>query len=319
MNTDSFEAVWGSPADAQSILNLINLVQPQVPWSLSHFQWQFRDSPYGPAKLYLVKKLNGQVVSLYAAIAQRIAINGKSFQARMVQDVMTHPDYRGRGFLHDLGRRCLDDIRSTGEIGYTFPNERSEKSFRRNGWKELCPIPTRIKLLDKERSSDVKNEVEVLPLKGPFGNSLAEIWKLSNLQIGVDRNTDFLNWRYSKPNIEYRKFIINSGEGLLILKFYSSSNEKSLHICDLFVKENCQGIIPSILSFCEDLGRTEKANFLTAWLPEKHPYADPFNAVGLKIQNSSSRFFFVYPTTESIGLIQDPTLWHLSHGDSDVY
>ncbi len=73
----------------------------------------------------------------------------------MVQDVMTHPNYRGRGFLHWLATVCLEDMRNDGAIGYTFPNKLSEGSFRRTGWAELSPIPLRskdLRLTDRQSS-----------------------------------------------------------------------------------------------------------------------------------------------------------------------
>ena len=89
--------------------------------------------------------LEKKVVAIYAAVPKKIKFENYNFKARMIQDVMTHPDYRGQGFLHKLSAICLADMKKNKEIGYTFPNEKSEKSFRRNNWHELCGIPLRTK------------------------------------------------------------------------------------------------------------------------------------------------------------------------------
>ena len=33
-----------------------------------------------------------------------------NLKGRMIQDVMTHPDYRGQGYLHKLSAICLEDM-----------------------------------------------------------------------------------------------------------------------------------------------------------------------------------------------------------------
>jgi Acetyltransferase (GNAT) domain len=182
MELNGLTAGMATLQDETALLALINLVQPHVPWTREHLYWQFFDSPVGPAKLYVIR--DGEViVSLYAAIRQILEVDGQRFEGWMIQDVMTHPDFRGRGFLHYLASLCLADIKWSGGIGYTFPNDRSEGSFRRTGWAELCEVPYREKALGDGSRSAGGPRVELFD--GPFGPCTADVWDTAGVGVGV--------------------------------------------------------------------------------------------------------------------------------------
>ena len=107
-------------------------IQPQIIRSIELLQWQYLESPGGPGQIFTLWE-SETLAAVYCAVAQRFQVGPIIFLGRMVQDVMTHPNYRGRGFLHRLATVCLEDMRNDGAIGYTFPNELSEGSFRRTG------------------------------------------------------------------------------------------------------------------------------------------------------------------------------------------
>jgi GNAT superfamily N-acetyltransferase len=301
------------------MLALINLVQPSLPWTKEYLNWQFFATPAGPARLYGFQDANGDLVSLYAAIAQRVLDQDRVVPARMVQDVMTHPDYRGRGFLHLLAERCLSDMKQSGEIGYTFPNEKSANSFQRTGWKELCVVPARQKALSPVEAIEPPPDIDVSPVVGAFEDSIASIWQASGLGCGVERSTEFINWRYAKPATEYFKFQVNATDGFLVLKIYRTSTHQVLHICDLLVREDRRSLIPKILQFSECFASSKKASVLTAWLHEAHPYATYFDQLGLFLRVNPSRRVFVYDGKPRNSGLTDARRWHLTQGDSDVY
>src|ERR1700680_4648736 len=132
-----------SENDSGQILGLINRIQPGTPWNSEHLRWQYLEPQAGPANLYGIRDPQGNLIAFYSAVAHRVKIGNQIIIARMVQDVMTHPDHRGRGYLHQLAEECLENIIQSGEVAYTFPNQKSENSFRRTGWTELGRGPWR--------------------------------------------------------------------------------------------------------------------------------------------------------------------------------
>lgn len=297
--------------DADELLALINLVQPHIPWDSQRLHWQFFSPPAGPARLYVVRE-SGRIVSLYAAVPLAVQHAGGVRRSFMIQDVMTHPKYRGRGYLHELGRICFADLRAGGDLGHTFPNERSEGSFRRNGWTALCRVPEWTMALAEHSGSHAR----VQPCDA-FGAQADEIWAEAGLDTGVRRDCAYLEWRYSKPGVAYQRYAIEGDRGFLVLKLYSG-DRKLLHICELVVRASARGLIPGVLRFCFSTGYRLGAQTLTAWLPPQHPYAAAFAAAGLGFQRGNRTVFVTAPADLLPGLGEERR-WLLTQGDSDVY
>ena len=302
--------------DTNSILELVNLIQPNIPWSKEYLEWQFFECPAGPSNIYGIKNLEGKIVAIYCAIPKIIKVESKEIKGRMIQDVMTHPDYRGRGFLHYLANLCLVDMKKKGEIGFTFPNEKSEKSFRRNNWHELCSIPLRIKILDK--NPEPKVTLDVTSVDKNFDQSISSIWEQSGIKIGVKRDADFLNWRYRKPGAKYFKFILNSNQGFLVLKIFNENQKNFLHICDLVVREDKKDLILKAFEFCEQFGKKNNCHIITGWSNKNHLYAEYYDRFKMNL-SLIKRYSFVYFNEEKFKNLKNPEMWYLSKGDSDVY
>lgn len=305
-----------TPKDEAALLTLINLVQPHVSWTREHLYWQFFNLPARQAKLYVIKD-GDAIVSLYAAIPQPFWVDGRQVEAWMVQDVMTHPDFRRQGFLHHLADRCLQDIKQSGVVGYTFPNDRSEQSFRRCGWTELCEVPHRS--MDLVNRHDARRWPKIERLENDFDRGADEVWDRAGLGVGLRRDRKFLNWRYTKPHNTYYRFRIDDDRGLLVLKVYSNESGRTVHILELLLREQNREVLPDILSFCLDFAARQGAESVTAWLPGSHPYAPHFDAAGLLLTPTRKRFVFVQSPPEYAGRVEDPGAWHLTQGDSDVY
>lgn len=317
MDLARFSAGVATEKDEAALLTLINLVQPHVPWSREQLSWQFFEGPAGPAKLYVIRD-GAAIISLYAAVPQWLSVDGRVVEARMVQDVMTHPDFRGRGFLHQLGASCALDLERAHAVGYTFPNNLSEKSFRRGAWSELTTVPARTKaLLDTPRGDD---DLPVAEVESFAGGWAGEVWSASEIPLGIRRDDDYLNWRYRKPNNRYFKFKVGANRGLLVFKIYEDGARRILHLLELVLRANSRALLPDLLRFCERFGRTHAAESLTAWLPDGHPYASGFDEAGLTIDSSRVRFVFVRPAPGvAADRLTNAAAWHLTQGDSDVY
>lgn len=318
---DGVAVRYATRADSGPILNLVNLIQPEIPWTPEHLQWQFFGSPGGPPRVYVIEDSAGEVVSLYAAVAQRLQCGEKVVTARMVQDAMTHPDYRGRGFMQHLGQLCREDMEEPGEVGYTFPKVKSTSAnnFRRNGWHELCEVPLRRKGL--AGTGQDRGDVLIRPLpRGEFFDCRAtEAWEQSGLSIGVRRDDAFLNWRYAKPGIAYMRFWIGDASGFLVLKSYFQDGRRTVHLCDLVVKQAQGSLVPRVLRQCESLAFGLGAEEVTAWLAAEHRYAADFDAQGWIVEPKGTHSIFVLPRKDASADFFNPASWHVSQGDSDVY
>jgi len=305
----------GTEKDAAIILELINVIQPEDSWSLEHFLWQYYTGTMN-TMVYLIFHQN-VLVSLYVAVPKRINIQGEIREGFMVQDVMTHPDYRGQGFLHYLSSLCTKAILERNEIAYTFPNKHSENSFRRNGWTELSKTPLRTMTVDSSEKSHNK-EFAIEPT-AQFDERVDKIWNESGLQIGVQRDSSFLNWRYSRPATSYFRFYILKDKGFLILKLFNNGDKRILHVLDIVISKSATDYVPSVLTFIKQFALKNGAALITCWLDEAHCYAPVFDAFGFSLDLQNNRYVFVLAPEKDLKTFSSSNLWHLTQGDSDVY
>ncbi len=303
--TDGPPIERGSEKDVDAILDLINHVQPHVPWDCDHLVWQFFAPPAGPARLYVIRD-GAAIVSLYVAVPKRFRAGNEVTRAWMVQDVLTRPDFRGRGFLQRLGKACFDEIAAAGDSGYTFPNKLSEGSFRRAGWTDHGLVPRRSVGFETFRASAVARCVPTERLSA----SAVDAWVACGLSRGAERDDAFLAWRYARPRTRYERFLIED-VGYLVLKRYSEGAHTTVHVCDLVVRADARERVPAALGFVRAFAEQAGADKVTSWLPADHAYAGAFDAAGLGPEGHD-RYMFVLGAGDAPG-------WHLTQGDSDVY
>jgi len=314
IDLEKYSVRQGTREDADLVVLLINRVQPNDLWTREYFMWQYFGLSIGSTYLYLIFH-NQDLVALYAAVGKQCNILGEVRDSLMIQDVMTHPEHRGQGFLNYLTTLCIKTIKSNGLYAYTFPNKLSENSFRRSGWSELGIVPLREKMviLDSVKSNIKIDRVE------EFDQRVEKIWGNSGLYIGVNRDRSFLNWRYSRPNTFYFKFLIQDKNGYLVLKLFENQNVRILHILDFVLVSSAVDSILATLQFVSEFASSNNVKKITCWLAKEHPYAKFFDEVGLNLVSEHDRFSFVMAPEKDLEAFSRLSHWHLTQGDSDIY
>jgi hypothetical protein len=300
--------------DCEKVIGLINAVQPHIPWNEEHFHWQyFGRTGFQPKLFGAMSEKN--LIGFYAAVHSSFLLEDEVRNVFMVQDVMTAETFRGRGILHLLGEMCSTAIDGCEGIGLTFPNEKSAGSFRRIGWTEVMGVP----LLEAKckqfsgKSSTLVSEIS------RFETSVNEIWTYSGLQSGIHRDAGYLNWRYSKPGVQYLKFLVGNRAGYFVLKLFTGGKEPRVHLLDLVLKEMdielAGEVVEFILSTATDLG----ASSVTCWLPVGHMYENYFVNQGFSRVNMLNRSVFLRGVSVLDEVSQIQSGFHISQGDSDVF
>ncbi len=101
----------------------------------------------------------------------------------------------------------------------------------------------------------------------------------------------------------------------MVLKLY----RQTLHICDLMTRSDKLKNVPAMLKFCENFGAQRGVNVITAWLPSGHPCSYAFDQYGLEMVTDVTRYVFVHPGKNTAHELTNPSLWHVTQGDSDIY
>ncbi len=158
------------------------------------WEWAYKKNPIGDAIIVIAEDSN-KIVGHYAMIP--IPFGGKNFQkiGYLSMTTMVDPDYIKFGIFYELATIAYSKAQSESFV-YGFPNRFSMPGFKRR--------------LSWEITSDFKiitiGISEILSR-----NNLAELTVKNSLNL---ENSQFLNWRVSKPGFEYQIH-----EGLIFKKF----------------------------------------------------------------------------------------------------
>jgi GNAT superfamily N-acetyltransferase len=289
-------------SDVEDVLALVNIVQPHAPWDRSHFRWQFRDVPHGPAMVFGAYD-EDRLVGLYCTVPAMLEAGGSAaVRAARVQDVMTHPDWRGRGILHALASMCLTWLTAEHISGYAFPNESSYRSFVRLGWNGEQRVPW----WHSEPEAGGSGDHDAVQYES-HDESATAIWEASAPEGAIRRDAAYLNWRYARPGQQYVKFLLG-GEAVLVLKQYGAT----VHVCDLFAPASSAGAIGNALRFARRWAHQRGAQRVTAWLARDHRWAAEFVRGGMIWEDGVTRAIVTLPAAGK-------EVRYVSHSDNDIY
>lgn len=109
----------------------------------AHYRWKFGGYPSPVPYHAYVAEEGDTLVGFYAAIPYRYQIDGIPQVAGMVCDVMTHPEWRGRGVFTGIGRYSLQRLADEGiafTMGYPIRPEVLPGHLK-VGWKVVQQMP----------------------------------------------------------------------------------------------------------------------------------------------------------------------------------
>ncbi len=112
------------PGDEQAILDLFNRSFPHSPRSVEHFNWKYRDNPFGSGRISLTFDADGRLVGHYSGYSVPFRYGSKDVLAHQIGDTMTEPSIRhiGRGPTSILGRTALHFYEhfAEGQVAFNY-------------------------------------------------------------------------------------------------------------------------------------------------------------------------------------------------------
>lgn len=300
--------------DEPAILDLINLVQPHAPWTREHFDWQFHKGPFGKPVLRVVE-IDGRVAAFVAASMRKVAVGGAILDGFVLQDGMTHPNFRGRRCFHHLAASLKESQRTDQFVGLLFPNKTSENTFRRNGYTPVmnCPL-----CVANTRSRPSAKFTALRPVS-EFGPEVLDVWNDAGMSVGVVRNAALLNWRYGVPSVPYHRFVIDDGAGFAVLKLYNRNGTHVVNVCELVVRQRETASLKRALDDIHVFAQAHSAAEIQAFSPRGHAYWAALSDAGFARDATMDRVFITDGPPDLLPLLATESAWHLTQGDNDVY
>lgn len=311
--------------DVGKLLCLYQESYPMLGWSERQLRWQYFDNPAGRAKVWLAKS-GGRIVATCAAIPHRIVVRGATGLGWRVQDVITRPEFRGRGIYHHLSAMIRDELFDQQHaFNFTFPNDNTHNGFIRNGWTDLFRVPLHV-MADIETVPYRESVTKVTPIQA-FDEATDRVWESCRTRIdfAVDRSADYLQWRYfANPKGRYFPFRIERAcnELVVVLKYYDhEGGSRWGHICDLFCAEDDARLVADAVDHAINFSRALGCGVITCWCQSGSSLAGALAAAGFALKENLDRWVVGNLNAPDIdaGSFADETRWHLAMGDSDVY
>ena len=210
------------PGDEHAILACFKTVFG-VDRSLDHWNWKFRDCPFG-IHCYLGKTETGQVVSQFTGIPTPYKVGSDTFVFSQIIDSMVDPAFR-KGLKKPglFASTVYDFVDRYGHeheeaIMYGLPNPQAFRIGRRLlGYSFLHDIITLYR---------PASELEARPLSAPegitvetvdrFGAVADTLWAAvePSLDVGLVKTAEYLDWRYAAcPDVEYARLVARDTDG----------------------------------------------------------------------------------------------------------
>jgi hypothetical protein len=286
----------------------------------SKFQSQRQNFKLSQAELqrkYLTGLL-GTKISVVIKDGKYVAINGllkigiqnktDLIAGWMSCDTAVTPEYRGLG----LSKKCINVLRDSideNSVFLGYPNLESINIFKKMGW-------------------NIKNQYDILlkitnflPIPKKFTVNKLEDFNTSieTRNIGINKNSQYLNWRYPKSDIFYQKFTGENNNDFfhLVITFISVKGVKALVILEIITKSD-SGFLGA-LNYANKIAKQNFCFFLIS--SSNHSNKAMLKSAGFRNISTKLNPRPILLAGESTGPISDKIWdneWDISIGDWDA-
>jgi GNAT superfamily N-acetyltransferase len=320
---------------------VISVLRESIPewqgdWGESYWEWKFERNPHGDALIW-VGDDDGRIAGCYIWNPVRIRVGAKAIRGAQSVDAATHTDYRGQGLFTDLARTAAEDVAESDlALVYAFPVEAAFRGQVRIGFetrwtvtpmhRPLLTPPMRRRVDDFAlgRSARFDSEFDAFTRQERDG------------ELRVDRDPDYLRWRYDQhPTLEYDTLVCHrEGElcGYCVLSIESEKRIGRGFILDLEVRPDAEAAAAFLVHHALKHLRSRGARVAITWPrpsgPEQealvdHGFSSRYRSIQRRLRRVRYRpQFLVYETAtyrelmDGAGPESQPP-WSLVPGDHD--
>jgi len=326
--------------------------------SHEYFKWKNMDNPKGKSIVKIAVHEN-KVLGFSGIWKFKLNLNGESILAGQSVDAMVDKNYRRMNIYESAAMEALNDMKEQGlQLRFNFPNKAAYlASIKKLNIKKVCNIPQYIKFLNGKEAINMFSENKIISSIGGlaldgyskvrsmlskktnkydireiknFDQRFDMLWEKvkSYYPIAVERNSQYLNWRYlSGPN-KYKIFaaydkdeviayIVTSIEDKIVKK------EEKLnlgHIVDLMCSLEHKDAISELIYKAEKDFVENNVCAISCWMIKEWFYSKILTKQAF-LQLRSPSVLATLPVSEKMKLkeafIYDYKNWYVTIGDSD--
>jgi hypothetical protein len=279
------------------------------------WEWKYMLNPAGfhgqEGDIWIAQASNGEIVGHWAVIPERMKMGANTVIVAQAVDAATHSCYRGRGIFKTLVSNACSDARKRYSFVFGFPNE-LYKGYQKLGWKSFSMTEFLNFITDQPFKDYFKNEVaiqfaktalKILRAKNFFSvgfpsenlsgerveiedvevfpTEINDFWGnvRSEHDIIIERDSSFLNWRFSRYFGDYQKLVARSTKtnritGYAVIKKTNIRGIRDiLEIVDLYALPQEDKSLVELLEFVVNIAKRDKQNVIYTRVPPWHKYA----------------------------------------------
>ncbi len=189
------EAVFDDDAIESSISLMKSCFRDTTKFTPAYLRWLHNENPCGRSvgyHLYDGPLLVGQLIG----IPQQVTLRGEGARVILLQDVATHPNYRGRGLFLELTRRAIDLARRSGFAAVIgVANQNTYRGYEKLGFQNVLGLDARISFFSQMK----------IDFAGALGKAeFARAWTM-----------EALDWRLRNPRNPL-SLIAKMGDSLVV-------------------------------------------------------------------------------------------------------
>jgi hypothetical protein len=234
------------------------------------FKYIFREVEKKIFEWYFIKKNTFTIlanskknyIGIYGLLDININFSGKYISSYLCHNVGVSKEYSGKGLFQYLGDKALSFNINSNNLVLGFPNKASIKGHLRLGWESIGEIYfIKYEGCNNEIMLDKRLKFETID---KFDNIN---FYNNEFSLNILKNNEYLNWRISKPNEHYIKYIIKENEtikGYCIYKIFQNEKIRKLHLVD-FNFSNID-ILNEIIKFSILKFRSSNCQLFNTWI-----------------------------------------------------
>jgi hypothetical protein len=155
---------------------------------------------------------NDTPIGMYALLPMQFRINNQLYDGALCNNVGVVPEFQGKGLFQALGQYALQN--SGFPIVAGVPNSKAVKGHKRIGWRNYGTL----ELLHGEVFSEER------PINNFCKDSFTFIPSKHTYQFSVNKDLNWLKWRYSKPGSVYTQSVFQNGR-YVVWKEYENKRQ----------------------------------------------------------------------------------------------
>ena len=325
--------------------------------SNEHYLWKFQSKPGRiPSAEYVAADENNDLLSYYAAIPYQYNVNGMTFEAAMVCDVMTGVKARGKGVFTKLGIYSTDSFKQLNfdfSTGYPIRKEVIPGHIKA-GWSINHELPLYARFIKFDSflknkklgfATPTVNSVywlltnlfelifrfrsKVVQMESYSSSQIDDIVGLdefyekwaSQLTISLKKNRSFLNWRLGAPHKKYHIVIAKKETsiiGVLVAAEIMREGIPCIAILDLTLLQDNYPVANLLTNQIMQIGKCNGAELLLIMLGKKW-YAN-YRLFAHSFLKTPFKFYLILKKLNDRipgQVLDNENNWHLTWIDSD--